>query len=195
MKRTLSVKNLVVIIVTTLLLAALAVSYLLLVQIPISKIQEEQNERRDKATMNLTVLTAKKAKYNKMQSDIEDMTKEYGTITVPSFDNLQKLMLFLDTAMTGASEYSFSFNPVQNAEENDTLIRRRVSMSFSCADFDTARTLIQKLRDCPYFCLIENISMTTSGPASKDAPTTITDGTVKVTLTATFFERAEKTGA
>ena len=98
---------------------------------------------------------------------------------VPSYNNIKALIGELNDIFAAASTYNFNFN--QAMKEGDA-VRRDVNISFTAGTYSGAESIIEKLADCRYRCLIRDISISTGSEGG------IGSGSVSVSMTATFFE-------
>ncbi len=86
----------------------------------------------------------------------------------------------LNDIFGAASTYNFDFN--QAIKDGDA-VRRDINISFTAGSYSTAESIIEKLHDCKYRCLIRNISINTSSGEG------ISSGSVSVSMTVTFLRR------
>ena len=107
---------------------------------------------------------------------------------IPKYDNLQQVMDFLNTVLSSASEYTLSFQGLQQPEDGG-ILRRAMQMTFITLSYDGARSMIEQLQNCPYRCQLSDFSISpvSAGGQSKDAASLL-DGPVQVSVTVTFYE-------
>lgn len=109
----------------------------------------------------------------------EILSQTAGEITeVAPYDNKEAVLHQLNRILRRSEEYSLSFSEPSIAE-NGT-VRRNVVMRFTCADFSSAKAIIQSLTDCRWRCLVGNLSISGAGD--------VMNGPVEVNATVTFFE-------
>lgn len=96
------------------------------------------------------------------------------------YDNLQPVMLELNSILAAAEDYSLSFGTVDGEER---IVRRSISLSFTSGDYGAAKSILQKLHDSDYRCMLENL--TVSLGSSEGSP-------VSVNSTIVFFEYNRK---
>ena len=133
----------------------------------------------------ILVETVKAQQLQDMRKALEELKDEEITSEIPDYDNLDSVMIQLDAILSLAKDYSLTFSPL---EYQSDLVCRPVSMSFTAANYASAKAILQNLYHCMYRCSLDNISVTASG--SGDAPADVQKSTVTVSLTATFYERA-----
>ena len=177
------------ILLTILAILFLGCVYFLAVQRPVSDAQMNLQQETDRLNTELMVLEAKQQNMDRMRAELEQMTDQQSIAPIPTYDNLQQLMGFLNAALSPANDYSFQFQDVQK-EENSSILRRGLSLSFTCPSYETARQIAQQLQNCPYRCQLSNFSMAPAGTRNQPQPESLplTSGAVQASLTITFFE-------
>ena len=113
-----------------------------------------------------------------MEAEMKNAKAQTGSV-VASYSNIKNEISALNDIFSAASTYNFDFN--QAIKDGDA-VRRDISVSFTAGSYSTAESIIAKLHDCKYRCLIRNISINTSSGEG------IGSGEVSVSLTVTFFE-------
>lgn len=74
------------------------------------------------------------------------------------YDNGRVVMHELNSVLAAARDYSLSFSVAASPESAD-VVRRTVSMNFTCSSYDQARSILQRLHDSHYRCLFANLSL------------------------------------
>ena len=82
--------------------------------------------------------------------------------SIAAFDNRGNVMNSLSTILADALQYNVSFSTV---DEEESTVRRNISLSYSCANRSTALAILQKINDGEYPCLIKNCNISDSGSA------------------------------
>lgn len=146
------------------LLAVLAVviivsSYLMLFYMPITT--ERDNLRRDIEAAELELETAQIQVDDKRRMErelAEIFAANPNPVGLAAYDNLQPVMLELNTILSAADDYSLSFSSV-SAEQS--IVRRSINLSFTSRSYAQARQILQRLDASAYRCMLEslNISM------------------------------------
>ena len=113
-----------------------------------------------------------------MESEMKNTKAKTGSV-VASYNNIKNEISALNDIFGAASTYNFDFN--QAIKDGDA-VRRDINISFTAGSYSTAESIIEKLHDCKYRCLIRNISINTSSGEG------ISSGSVSVSMTVTFFE-------
>lgn len=129
--------------------------------------------------------TARVASMDQMQSDI-DARKAEGAIPteMPDYDNLQPLMAELNTIMSMADSYSLSFDKVEDPE--DGYVKRGADISFECASYASAESLVDALANAKYPCMVESVRISDSSYRS----TSRAGAKATAAVYVTFLEKA-----
>lgn len=135
------------------------------------------------ADAQIAAASSKIASINAMQAELDEIfARPEDEITeIAPYDNAKAVMAQLNGILALSSEYNLSFQE-PTVQENGT-VRRVISMSFSCEDYDTARSILESLSNCQWRCLVSNLSIS----GSED----FTQGGVSVSATITFFESTQ----
>lgn len=175
------------VLMTILAVLLVAAVYFLAVHRPVTEELDRIRAETQAADSELVVLQAKAKRLSDMKAELEEILADPHAAVTPQYDNLKQLMTFLNTVMAGTRDYDISFQTQLPGEEG-SVVRRTASMRFVCASYADARAIIEALRDCPWRCLANDLSITPAGEqrAKDDRP--ITEGPVQVSLTVTFFE-------
>ena len=156
---------------------------------------------------------AKANSMKSMQDELDEiLSRPANEITeIAPYDNAKVVMAQLNGILSASENYSLNFkDPVINA---DGTVRRVVQMTFDCKDYNSAKAIVEALSSSRWRCLINSISMESSGkqyeapaataPAGEDGeqtdePTTpaapvvpqamAMEGAVSIKATITFFE-------
>lgn len=100
--------------------------------------------------------------------------------TLPDFDNTKSELAELDAILAEANSYNIDFS---NAEFAGTLVRRNVSISFTTDTYAAAQTVLEKLIDCKYSCLVTDITIKGDGLGQASSANKVT-----ASANVTFFE-------
>ena len=106
---------------------------------------------------------AKVVRMNEMKAELDKITSSGNELKeLPAFDNRGNVMNSLSTILADALQYNVSFSTV---DEEESTVRRNISLSYSCANRSTALAILQKINDGEYPCLIKNCNISDSGSA------------------------------
>ena len=183
-KSKLSTRELVMVIFLVLLL--IGVGYYMGFYTPLQ--QELSNISSQSAEMDTQISAAlsRISQMNTMQEELdailalpEDEIKE-----IAPYDNRDAVMAQLYGILAQTQDYSLNFNNPNI--QGDGTVRRTVSMSFHCDNYDSAKAVLEALADSPWRCLIGNVSF------SSDDGNLYTGG-ISVSATITYFESTNLT--
>ena len=94
-------------------------------------------------------------------------------VTLPEYDNANRLMAQLNTILANTSNYSLSFDDLDFSTAG--LVRRGVTISFGCESMADGRAVIAALEDGLYPCSIDAASMVSN--ADRNARNSLLVGT------------------
>ncbi len=125
----------------------LAACYYWFVQQPIAtELQRIELEQGDAQTQQMA-LEAKAQRLEQMRAELALLYAQPGGLAeTPAYDNLQNIITQFNSILAGTSAYDLNFQPVEMPEEGN-VVRRVISMNFTCGSYDTARQLVQRLHN------------------------------------------------
>lgn len=137
-----------------------------------------QNARLDSQILSAA---AKVNEMNTMQQELDEILArpEEDITEIAPYDNKQAVLTQLYAVLGQTQDYSLSFTDPEIGA--DGTVRRKVSMSFRCADYASAKAVVRDLADSPWRCLVGNLSI-----VGDDGD--ILSGSVSVTAAITYFE-------
>ena len=114
-----------------------------------------------------------------MEQELEDLSASGNAPReMPAYDNLQAVMVELNSILADSQEYTLRF---ASADGEETVAERRVTLPFTCADYDTAKGILRRLHDSDLRCQLEDVSLSQGE-----------NGAVQVTASLIFYEYREK---
>lgn len=178
-------EKVLLVILALLLLFAL---YYLAIHRPVTEALNRIQVESETVSTDLMVLETKQQRMAEMQKELDEILSQPNVSEIPKYDNLQRVMDFLNTVLSSANEYSLSFQGLQQPENGD-ILRRPMQMSFISTSYNGARSMIEQLQNCPYRCQLSDFSIAPVSleGQSQDAASLL-DGPVQVSLTVTFYE-------
>lgn len=148
----------------------------------------------------IAIATAKLGSMSRMQQELDEVfARPAEEITeIAPFDNKEIVLTQLNGILARTQEYSLSFaDPVIS---QDGSVRRNVTMNFHCSDYEAAKSVIRDLTECPWRCVVNNLTITAEdnimghiveepeeGEEEETQPQPEFSG-VTVSATITFFE-------
>ena len=129
----------------------------------------------------ITTSMAKIGKMDTMQAELDEiLSRPADEITeIAPYDNKEVVLNQLYGILGQAQDYSLNFTDPD--VQSDGTVRRNISMSFRCANYDSAKAIIRDLTDSQWRCLVSNLSIVS------DAGNMLEES-VTVSATITFFE-------
>ena len=186
-------EKILLIVLVVLILAAL---YFYAVDYPARQVNATAKTETENLQTEIAILSAKKDKQDKMSAELDALLADPTTVAIPDYDNLQEVISFLNTVLYNTEDYSLSFPGIDFPKEEDSvsIARRYLSMTFVSPSYKSARTMIDRLQASPYCCQIGSVQIR---PVLYDLDhrlvedAALTDGSVEVTLSMTFFENTK----
>ncbi len=134
--------------------------------------------------MELQSYETKAATMKQMEEEIAS-EKEASDGVVATYNNQKQEIVELNNIFADADTFDLSFaNPT--ATSGDNTVRRSITANFSASSYAEAKEMITSLYHCKYRCLIQDISISSSGSSSSEE--NLASGPVQVSLTVTFYE-------
>lgn len=166
----------------------LAAGYLMLIHRPVTAQLEQLAVRQEEAETQNMILEVKATLLDEMRAELKAIRADPDAVEIPGYDNLRKVMVFLNATLASTMDYDLNFRQVALPEEGRT-VRRVIDMSFQCADYVTAREVVGALHASPYRCQLGDLAMAPIVDETDGVGGDLNGGGVSVTLTITFFER------
>lgn len=167
-------------------------AYFFLVHRPVTEGLARTRQEREELAVELTVLDAKQQSMTRMQAELDALLQQPNTAQIPHYDNLEQIMGFLDTLLAPASDYTLGFNGL-TPDEDTTILRRVMTLTFTCDSYQLARDIVLQMQNCPYRCQLDQLGITPAvlPNTRSDEQRPLTQGPVTVSLCVTFFETAK----
>lgn len=182
--RKLTARELVLLIfLITLLLVGL---YFWLVYYPIRDRISDLNKEQDDLEVRMAVAEIRKANYDRMKRELDEILQEENPTHMPSYDNIDKLVDRFAEAFTGNGGDEAAYEPdiiYSSPVYSDGIYARSIRFSFRCADYGTAKKILADLLGTGYRCLMTDLSVE---PASSEGD--VQNGPVAVETTIVFYE-------
>ena len=133
------------VLLAILVVVAVVSGYVLLFSMPLNeKIQTLGQEIMESEDLK-TQLESRWSQQQRLQQLTEQLKKQEGEVRyMPEYDNLQAVMVELNTILADCQEYSLAFQP---DDPEDAIYARRATIPFTCGSYDQARDVLQRLHD------------------------------------------------
>lgn len=138
---------------------ALASAYVMLFRMPMTSRRDTALSEAELYRTEAEAAQIRLEEKRRMERELEALFAD-GAEPVPlaDHDNLQPVMLELNTILSGAEEYSLSFGTVDTSEP---IVRRSVSLSFTSGSYQAARDILRQLCSSAYRCLLDSVTIST----------------------------------
>ena len=171
MKKKLSTKELVLVVILLMVVVALAFYKLYLT--PLQAKIENFNSLADTEQIMLDTNTTIAMDMRRMESFIEEKKNDGETHAIPFYDNTLTLMNELNKTLSQTDSFSLNFG---STSADNYLVRRPVSLSYTCADYESARAILDQLNDS------DNVNQIT------DLSVNLGDEAVTMSMTIIYYE-------
>ena len=147
-------------------------------------LQEELNSISNQCNQvdsEINTAMAKIGKMDTMQAELDEiLSRPADEITeIAPYDNKEVVLSQLYGILGQAQSYTLNFTDPKVGD--DGTVRRNISMTFRCANYQAAKAIIRDLTDSQWRCLVSNLSI-----VADDG--NLTRNSVSVSATITYFE-------
>lgn len=102
------------------------------------------------------------ASYSEMRSAIEKFKAQgLEPVTVPTFDNTQNLMAYLNGVLQSSNNYSMSFD-TPYLSDSDQSMHREGSIQFDTSNYESARSVTEAIARGIYPCRVKALAISES---------------------------------
>lgn len=175
MKRQLSARELI--LLGLLVVLALVGGYVTLFYMPMTSELERLEAEKVSCEDQLAAAQIQAADKRRMERELEEIfAASSNPLSIAPYDNLQPVMFELNAILQSTAEYSLSFGTVDTEQ---SIIRRRISLSFVSDSYGTAERVLGQLHDSAYRCMLDDVSISLGEQAGEQ---------VSVSAALVFFE-------
>ena len=169
-----------------LLLAVIIIGagYYFLVHQPVTEALDQCRAQTESLNTEIPILNAKRAKQVSMERELARIHAVDDSTYVPDYDNLESITYFLYEVLGNKEDYNLSVSGIQSSGSGD-IVRRGMTIGFTCPDYASAKEAISKLQNSPYCCRLGAMSFTRN---SSKVSRSVMEGAVSVSVNITFFE-------
>lgn len=151
--------------------------YLLLFYMPMTAERDRCVGETETCRMETEAARTRLEEKRRMERELEELfAREEPPRSLAAYDNLQSVMLELHTILAETKDYSLSFGTVDTSQ---SIVRREISVSFTCDSYSDAKAVLQRLHESLYRCMLNNITISLGQTA---------DGLAVVNGGVVFFE-------
>lgn len=167
----------------------LITSYLFLFYTPMTAERDRCIAERESCEMEIEAAQVRLVEKLRMERELKELfAGDVTPLSIADYDNLKPVLFQLNTILAGTDNYSLSFNTVDTTK---TIVRRGISMSFTCDSYDQAKEVIQSLHDNPYRCILNDLSISLGYSTYNSFYDYSYHSSVSVSATIVFFEYQE----
>lgn len=153
----------------------IAVGYWKLILTPINDSIDALRQQTASEQDALIQDSARAARLTQMKAELETLLSDPNAKPLPDFDNSEKLLVELNTILSG-TDYTLNFANPTPLETGSAILTRPISLTFEVSTYSAARAVLDALHDSQYVNLISDLNMNLKG------------STVRTTLSLTYFE-------
>ena len=165
------------VLLVVLAVALLGLAYYLLVHKPVTEDLEKAERQEAALEIELEAVQTRIAKLEKMQKEVDQVYANGTLKSMPSYNNSHNVNKLLNDVL-GDMGFTITFS---NVTRNGDQIRRNIYLQFNAPDYESVRTLLDRLTDSDYRCLIGDLKVNADDRSLEDSK-------VSVSVTITFFE-------
>ena len=136
---------------------ATASAYVMRFYMPVTSARDTALAETESCRQQIEAAQLRLTEKQRMERELEEIfAQDENPLGLADYDNLQPVMWELNTILATAQNYSLSFAAV---DDSQSVVRREISVSFTCDGYDTAKNILQQLHDSMYRCMLNNISI------------------------------------
>lgn len=160
---------------------ALISGYVMLFYMPMTARRDAAREETELCRLQVEAAQVRLEEKRRMERELKDLfAGEVEPVRLANYDNLQPVMLELNTVLSGTEDYSLSFGTVDTSQ---TIVRRSISLSFTSGSYEAARATLRQLCGSAYRCLLDSVDLSIGRESG---------GSVSVNGVLLFFEYQPK---
>lgn len=165
MKRRLTARELVLLGILAVVL--LVSGYVMLFYMPVTAELDRLKDETELCGDQLDAAARSLEEKQRMEQELSEMfARPDPPLEMPAYDNLQPVMFELNAILASTEEYALSFGAVGTGE---SVVPRRISISFTSADYAQAKAVLQKLHDSAYRCMLDDLRLSLNGESGVTA--------------------------
>ena len=140
---------------------ALVSGYVMLFYMPMTARRDAAREETELCRLQAEAAQVRLEEKRRMERELEELFAGEGEpVRLADYDNLQPVMLELNTVLSETEDYSLSFGTVDTSR---TIVRRSISLSFTSGSYEAARATLRQLCGSAYRCLLDSVDLSIGG--------------------------------
>lgn len=176
MNRELTGREKVMLLILSVLVMALG--YYKLILEPINDQVAAYRDSIEQEQTELTTELVRAEQLKKMESAVAELRQRGDVKPIPAYDNSKALMVELHRILASAQEYSLDFSA--GTTEEDYIVLRPISLSYTTATYTQSRAILDALSGSDYMNKISDLSIQTETGRGESG--------VKTAMVITYFE-------
>ena len=156
----------------------IALGYFKLIFEPIDQQVKDYRANTEQEQTLLDTELVRLAQMNKMKETVERIRASGEEKAIPAYDNSKALMVELHRILASAQEYSLDFSA--GTTEEDYIVLRPISLSYTTATYTQSRAILDALSGSDYMNKISDLSIQTETGRGESG--------VKTAMVITYFE-------
>ena len=161
-----------------LIVLVMALGYYKLIFEPINDQVAAYRDSTEQEQTELTTELVRAEQLKKMESAVAELRQRGDVKPIPAYDNSKALMVELHRILASAQEYSLDFSA--GTTEEDYIVLRPISLSYTTATYTQSRAILDALSGSDYMNKISNLSIQTETGRGESG--------VKTAMVITYFE-------
>lgn len=119
------------------------------------------------------------AEKQRMERELDELfSQNQNPLALADYNNLQPVIVELDTILGSTQDYKLSFATV---DDTQSVIRREISVNFTCSSYAMAKAALQRLHDSSYRCMLNDVNISNERNGGSNS-------SVKVNGSIVYFE-------
>ena len=166
MKRKLSPREMMLLGVLAILV--IVVGYITLFYMPTTEARDTALAETETTREQTAAAQVRLAEKQRMERELEEIfARNANPLALADYDNREAVMRELNLILAATQNYSLSFAPV---DASQSIVRREISINFTCGSYDAAKGVLQQLHDSAYRCMLNNVTIS-RGRGDNDSAT------------------------
>lgn len=161
-----------------LIVLVMALGYYKLIFEPINDQVAAYRDSTEQEQTELTTELVRAEQLKKMESAVAELRQRGDDKPIPAYDNSKALMVELHRILASAQEYSLDFSA--GTTEEDYIVLRPISLSYTTATYTQSRAILDALSGSDYMNKISDLSIQTETGRGESG--------VKTAMVITYFE-------
>ena len=155
----------------------IVVAYIMLFYTPTTNARDAALTEAESVRQQTETAQVRLAEKQRMERELDELfARNPNPLSLADYDNLQPVMVELNSILASTQNYSLNFATVDSSK---SLVRREISVSFTCDSYAIAKKILQNLHDSSYRCMLNNVSINLGQNS---------DGRTSVNGSIVFFE-------